>query len=68
MNDKTYDEGLREGIVQCEIHALKAITTDHTKELAEIQASLKTLEKIAYSVVAVVGFVGIFPSIKAMFA
>ena len=68
MNGKTYEEGLKEGILQGEINALKDLTNAHTDEIANIHKSLKKLEKIAYSIVAVVGFIGIFPSIKVMFS
>ena len=67
MNGKTYEEGLKEGILQGEINALKDLTNEHTKDITDIRTSMKTLERVSYSIVAVVGFVGIFPSLKAMF-
>lgn len=68
MTEKTYAEGLKEGILQGEINTLKDLTNAHSDEIADIKTSMKTLERICYSIVAVVGFVGIFPAIKAMFS
>ncbi len=50
------------------LSAQESILKSHHERISSIETSVKTLERVAYSIVGIIGFVQLFPNIKGLFS
>ena len=60
--ERDYDDGLRDGQIQ----ALEKITAQHHDRLNDHSDRLRVLERIAWILVGVIGFIQVWPALEKL--
>ncbi len=68
MGSDEYEAGKRAGEISGMMSAQENILKNHHERISSNEKSIKTLEKVAYSLVGIIGFVQLFPNVKGIFS